>query len=135
MKDPTLGRQWFWIKTCGDSQRPAQLLWAPLSLEKEKAYAKPTSAEEDHLLVLPRDNKEDHLLVLPRDKKEDHFLVHSGDDVVVTQTTGVFSMRLAGHALQAGELGSNVRVEVHTWNSTTILTGKISGKDEVRVGS
>jgi hypothetical protein len=111
MKDPALGRQWYWIKACGNSQQPAQLLWAPLSLEKEKAVPKPASAKEDHLLV------------------------HPGDDVVVTQTTGVFSMRLAGHALQAGELGSNIRVEVHAWNNTTILTGKISGKDEIRVGN
>jgi flagella basal body P-ring formation protein FlgA len=99
MKDPSLGRQWFWIRACGDSQRPAQLLWAPLSLEKD-----------------------------------DHLLVHPGDNVVVSQATGVFSMRLTGHALQAGELGSNIRVEVHAWNNTTILMGKISGKDEVRVG-
>jgi hypothetical protein len=110
MKDPSLGRQWFWIRACGDSQRPAQLLWAPLSLEKEKAFAKPVSAKDDHLLV------------------------HPGDNVVVSQATGVFSMRLTGHALQAGELGSNIRVEVHAWNNTTILMGKISGKDEVRVG-
>jgi hypothetical protein len=112
MKDPTLGRQWFWIKACGDSQQPAQLLWAPLSLEKDRTFAKPASA-----------------------KKEDHLLVHLGDDVVVTQASGVFSMRLAGHALQAGELGSDIRVEVHAWNNTTILAGKISGKDEVRVGN
>jgi hypothetical protein len=110
MKDPTLGRQWFWIKVCGDSQQPAQLLWAPLLLEKEKAFVKPASAKESHLLV------------------------HPGDNVVVTETTGAFSMRLAGHALQAGELGNKIRVEVHAWNNTTILTGKISSKDEVRVG-
>jgi flagella basal body P-ring formation protein FlgA len=53
---------------------------------------------------------------------------------VVTQTTGAFSMRLAGHALQAGELGSSIRVEVKAWHSTTVLAGKISGKGEVRVG-
>ena len=55
MKDPTLGRQWFWIKACGASPRPAQLLWAPLSLEK-RAYATATKSlalraiKKDHLL-------------------------------------------------------------------------------------
>jgi hypothetical protein len=108
--DPALGRQWFWIQACGASKQPAQLLWAPLSLEREPRSAKLAVVREDHLLV------------------------HLGDDVVVTQTTGSFSMRLAGHALQAGELGSSIRVEVHAWHNTTVLAGKISGKDEVRVG-
>jgi hypothetical protein len=109
VKDPALGRQWFWIQACGPSHRPAQLLWAPLSLEKDAQSAK-TAVHEDHLLV------------------------HLGDDVVVTQASGSYSMRLAGHALQAGELGSSIRVEIHAWHNTTVLAGKISGKDEVRVG-
>jgi flagella basal body P-ring formation protein FlgA len=110
MDDPALRRQWFWIKPCGASPQPAQLLWAPLSLEKATPLAKPASEKEDHLLV------------------------HIGDDVVVTQTEASFSMRLAGHALGSGELGSKIQVEIHAWHSTTILAGKISGKDEVRVG-
>jgi len=111
MNDPALRRQWFWIKACGASPQPAQLLWAPLSLEKDAPFAKPAS-----------------------EKKEDHLLVHLGDDVVVTQTSASFSMRLAGHALGSGELGSKIQVEIHAWHNTTILAGKISGKDEVRVG-
>ncbi len=110
MKDPALGRQWFWVQECGASKQPAQLLWAPLSLAKEARSAKVASAREDHLLV------------------------HLGDDVVVTQDSGSFSMRLAGHALQAGELGSSIRVEVHAWHSTTVLAGKIASKGEVHVG-
>jgi len=65
---------------------------------------------------------------------QDHLLVHVGDAVVVTQASGAFSMRLAGHALQAGELGGKVRVEISAWHNTTIVAGKISGKDEVRLG-
>lgn len=110
VKDPTLGRQWFWIQACGASQRPAQLLWAPLSLERETRSATFATAREDHLLV------------------------HIGDAVIVTQASDSFSMRLAGHALQAGDLGSNIRVEVQAWHNTTVLAGKISGKGEVRVG-
>jgi hypothetical protein len=110
MKDPALSRQWFWIQSCGASQRPAQLLWAPLSLEKEARSRTFPTAQEDHLLV------------------------HIGDEVIVTQASDSFSMRLAGHALQSGELGSSIRVEVHAWHNTTVLAGKISGKSEVRVG-
>jgi hypothetical protein len=110
LKDPALGRQWFWIQACDASPRPAQLLWAPLSLEKDTRSVKFATVREDHLLV------------------------HVGDDVIVTQASGSFSMRLAGHALQAGELGSSVRVEVQAWHSTTVLLGKILGKGEVRVG-
>jgi hypothetical protein len=110
LKDPALGRQWFWIQECGASKQPAQLLWVPLSLEKEPRRAKLAVAQEDHLLV------------------------RAGDEVVVTQASDSFSMRLAGHALQAGELGSSIRVEVHAWHNTTVLAGKISGKDEIRVG-
>jgi hypothetical protein len=110
LKDPALGRQWFWIQACGASIQPAQLLWAPLSLEKETHGAK----------LAPT--------------REDHFLVHLGDEVVVTQATSSFSMRLVGHALEAGELGNSIRVEVHAWHNTTVLAGKISGKNEVRVG-
>jgi hypothetical protein len=111
VKDSALGRQWFWIQSCAASQRPAQLLWAPLSLEKDTQSAT--------TFATPR---------------EDHHLVHIGDEVIVTQASKSFSMRLAGHALQAGELGSSIRVEVHAWQNTTVLAGKISGKGEVRVG-
>jgi len=111
MKDPALSRQWFWIQSCSaSSQRPAQLLWAPLSLEKETHSRTFATAQEDHLIV------------------------HIGDEVIVTQSSGSFSMRLAGHALQSGELGSSIRVEVQAWHNTTVLAGKISGKSEVRVG-
>jgi hypothetical protein len=112
VKDPALGRQWFWIQACSDSPRPAQLLWAPLSLEK-------TSRDPVAPAVI---------------EQQDHLLVHVGDAVVVTQASAAFSMRLAGHALQAGELGGKVRVQISAWHNTTVVAGKISGKDEVRLG-
>jgi Chaperone for flagella basal body P-ring formation len=110
MKDTALGRRWFWIEACGVSQRPAQLLWAPLSLEK----------------ITPVTETPTNIV--------DHLLVHRGDAVVVTQASGALSMRLAGHALEQGELGGSIRVQIHTWNNVTVLAAKISGKDEVRLG-
>jgi hypothetical protein len=110
MKDPSLSRQWFWIQSCSASQQPAQLLWAPLSLENNTRSATFATARKDRPLVL------------------------IGDDVVVSQSSGSFSMRLAGHALQSGELGSSIRVEVHAWHNTTVLAGKVTAKGEVRVG-
>ena len=110
MKDPALGRRWFWIEACGAAQRPAQLLWAPLSLEQI------TPVTETPAII------------------EDHLLVHRGDAVVVTQASGALSMRLTGHALGQGELGGSIRVQIHAWNNVTVLAAKISGKDEVRLG-
>jgi hypothetical protein len=110
MKDAALGRRWFWVQQCGAPERPAQLLWAPLAQDEDEAAGELPAVAEDHLLV------------------------HSGDAVVVSQESDKFSMRLAGHALEAGELGKSVRVEVDAMHRVTIMVGTISGKGEVRVG-
>jgi Chaperone for flagella basal body P-ring formation len=110
MKDPALGRRWFWIQACSAPERPAQLLWAPLSAEEDAPVNEASEVSEDDLLV------------------------HRGDAVVVSRVSDTFSMRLAGHALEPGELGKTIRVEVDALHRVTILLGTISGKGEVRVG-
>src|ERR1700731_177140 len=50
MKDAALGRRWFWVQACGAPERPAQLLWAPLSLEEEAPVNEASEAPEDDLL-------------------------------------------------------------------------------------
>jgi hypothetical protein len=123
-RDPSLGREWFWITACGSSSKPAQLLWAPLSREQTQHVVSATQVTAGAL----RPAMPDRTVV------EDHHLIHVGDTVVVIQASDAFSMRLQGHALQSGELGGKVQVQVNAWNKTTILSGTVSGKGEVRIG-
>jgi hypothetical protein len=131
-RDPALGREWFWITACGASSKPAQLLWAPLGKDRPQQVvsAAPVPAAVAQIAAVSP------LPATPARKPvEDRRLIHVGDTVVVMQSSDAFSMRLQGHALQGGELGAKVQVQVNTWNKTTVLSGEVSAKGEVRIGS
>jgi hypothetical protein len=132
-RDPALGREWFWITACAASSKPAQLLWAPLG--KERQQQKVVSATQVPATVT-QIAAVSPIPATPAWKPvEDHRLIHVGDTVLVMQSSDAFSMRLQGHALQGGELGAKVQVQVNAWNKTTVLSGEVSAKGEVRIGS
>src|SRR5579859_1049158 len=99
-----------------------QLLWAPLARDQEKHVVSATK-----VVAAPP-------AAPARVALEEHHLIRVGDAVVVIQSSDAFSMRLQGHALEGGDLGAKVQVQVNAWNKTTVLSGKVSGKGEVRIG-
>jgi Chaperone for flagella basal body P-ring formation len=131
-RDPALGREWFWITACSASSKPAQLLWTPLGQKRQQQVvsAAPVPAAVAQIAAVSP------LPAAPARKAvEDHRLIHVGDTVIVMQSSDAFSMRLQGQALQGGELGAKVQVQVNAWNKTTVLSGEVSAKGEVRIGS
>lgn len=112
LKDPGLGRQWFWVEACSGPERPAQLLWIPLVAEQNQPEA-PVAVE---------------------DQVDDQVLVRLGDAVAVVKSGDVFSMRLSGQALESGERGKRMRVRIDAWHKGMVVIGTVSGKDEIQLG-
>jgi len=147
-REPSSGREWFWVVACGVSSKPAQLLWAPLRKDQRQQIQQQVQQQPApevaalHAATLPRGAAVPLAVAPPppppatapaRGTGEDHRLIHVGDTVLVMQTSDAFSMRLQGLALQGGELGAKVQVQVNAWNKVTVLSGKVTGKDEVRI--
>jgi flagella basal body P-ring formation protein FlgA len=58
-------------------------------------------------------------------------LVRPGDPVVVLESGKVISMRLSGRAMEAGGRGDQVRVRITAVPNGAIVSGTVSGQDEV----